>query len=150
MLHRLCDFVFICCHFKADCSGLDHCCCYRLFDFVFKWHCLYNADCLGLNHCCWTCCTWTEKVLSTKLRCSFWQRRQSGLKTGGCGSGFENRGSWVLKVQQTEAWGKGSSKLLYNINKLFLKSHHFGKCSHLILPYIIGYNNIWDPTTQPL
>jgi len=29
---------------------------------------------------------------------------------------------------------------------LFLKSHHFGKCSHLIFLYIIGYNNIlWIP-----
>jgi len=27
------------------------------------------------------------------------QRRQSGLKTGGRGLGFENWGSWVLKVQ---------------------------------------------------
>ena len=25
---------------------------------------------------------------------------------------------------------------------LFLKSHHFGKCSHLIFLYIIGYDNI--------
>jgi len=31
------------------------------------------------------------------------QWRQSGLKSGGRGSGFENWGSWVLKVQQMEA-----------------------------------------------
>jgi len=36
-------------------------------------------------------------------------------------------------------------EFLFNFTKiiLFLKSHHFGKCSHLIFLYIIGYNNSW-------
>ena len=57
------------------------------------------------------------------------QRRQSGLKTGE---------SWVVNVQQMEARSMGLRvsipEFLFNIHKsLFLKSHHFGKCSYLIL-----------------
>ena len=40
------------------------------------------------------------------------------------------------------------AKLLFKYTQiiLFLKSHLFGKCSHLIFLYILGYNNIsWRP-----
>ena len=35
-------------------------------------------------------------------------------------------------------------EFLFNYTQicLFLKNHHFGKCSHLIFLYIIGYNDI--------
>ena len=34
---------------------------------------------------------------------------------------------------------------------IFLKSHHFGKCSHLIVLYIIGYDDIsWRPHDLPI
>ena len=33
---------------------------------------------------------------------------------------------------------------------LFLKCHHFGKCSHLVLLYIIGYNDILWRVWRPL
>ena len=63
----------------------------------------------------------------------------------------------VLKVRQTEAHSTGlrvSSRNLFNYTQIFpsLKSHHFGKCSHLILLYIIGYNISWrshDPPSTP-
>jgi len=48
-----------------------------------------------------------------------WQWRQSGFKSGGRGSGFENWGSWVLKVQQMEVrntWLRVSSaKFLFKL-----------------------------------
>jgi len=53
------------------------------------------------------------------------QRRQSVLKTWGSWSGFENWGSWVLKVQQTEAHSTGfrlsSPEFLFNIHKSLYK-----------------------------
>jgi len=47
-------------------------------------------------------------------------------------------------------------QFLFNYTQiiLFPKSHRFGKCSHIIFLYIIGYNNIlWrphDPLSQNL
>ena len=78
-------------------------------------------------------------------------------KLGGRGSGFENRGLWVLEVQQPEARVIGfrvsSPEYLFNILKsLFMKTHHFGKCSLLIFLYTIEDNNIWlnpRPRTHP-
>src|SRR6218665_1304214 len=32
---------------------------------------------------------------------------------------------------------------------VFLNSHHFGKCAHLIFQYIIGYNISWRPHDSP-
>ena|SRR6218665_2746286 len=60
----------------------------------------------------------------------WWQRRQSGLKTGGGvrESRFENGGPWVITVPQTEAHSTGlrvsSPKFLFNYTQiiLFLKS----------------------------
>ena len=51
------------------------------------------------------------------------------------------------KVQQTKACSTGlrvSLVKFFNYTQivLFLKSHPFGNCSHLIFLYIIGYNNI--------
>src|SRR6218665_1736941 len=73
-----------------------------------------------------------------------------------CVSGFENWGSsWVMKLQQMETLNTGSKasspEILFNIYKsfFFLKSHHFGKCSHIILLYILGYNMSWNPATSP-
>src|SRR6218665_1925337 len=73
---------------------------------------------------------------------------------------FETWGSWVLKAQQKEVRStrfRVSSRELfiqYTQICLFLQSRHFGKCSHLIVLYIIGYNNIsWrchDPPSQNL
>ena len=80
------------------------------------------------------------------------QWRQSGLKSGGCGSGFGNLGSWVLKVHQMEARSiilrVSLEEFLFNYTQIiiFLKSHHFGKCSQIVFLYNIGYNNIsWRP-----
>src|SRR6218665_655895 len=56
--------------------------------------------------------------------CSFVHRRQSPLKTGDCiGPGLRTRGSWVLRVQQTEARSTGftisSPECFFNIPKSF-------------------------------
>jgi len=92
----------------------------------------------------------------------FWSnhRRQSGLKTGRSWSMFENWGSQTLKVQETEACRTGlrvsSPEFFFNYTQiiLFLKSYHFGKCSHLIFLYTRGYNNILlrprDPPSKNL
>ena len=76
------------------------------------------------------------------------------LSGGGRGSRFKIWGSWVLKVQQTEArstWLRVSSpEFVFNIHSSFnfYKVTKFRKCSHLISLYIIAYNNIsWNPTT---
>jgi len=61
---------------------------------------------------------------------------------------FEISGSWVLMVPQMEACSTGfrasSPEFLFNYTQiiLFMKSHRFGKCSHLIFLYIVGYTNI--------
>src|SRR6218665_2908541 len=76
------------------------------------------------------------------------ERRQSGLKIGG---------SRVLKLNKrkdvAQDLGYRPRKCLLNIHKsVYFCSHHFGKCSHLVFLYIIGYNNIsWrshDPTPK--
>jgi len=65
-------------------------------------------------------------------------------------------GSWVLNVQQMDARSTllkvSSPEFLFNYTQifLFLKMQHFGKYSHLICLYIIGYNRLifyGDPTT---
>src|SRR6218665_1953497 len=72
-----------------------------------------------------------------------WRDCVSGLKIGGS--------SWVMKLQQMETLSTGSKasspEILFNIYKsfFFLKSHHFGKCSRIILLYILGYNMSWNP-----
>ena len=53
------------------------------------------------------------------------------VSKGGRGSGFENWGSWVLKVQKTEARSIGlnvsSPEFLFNMHKPFyFLSYHFG------------------------
>jgi len=77
------------------------------------------------------------------------QFNKSGLKTEGVvGSGLKIVVSFVLKVQQTEAYSNGLRvsipTFLFNYIQvfLFLKSHHLGMCSHLKFRYIIGYDNI--------
>ena len=65
------------------------------------------------------------------------QIRQSGLKLGVADSGLKTGGSYVLKVQQTEAHSIGlrvsSAEFLFISLECVL---------HLIFLYIIGYNNI--------
>ena len=79
--------------------------------------------------------------------CDLWSNcyKQQGRHSGIMGPGFKLEVSWVLKIQQTEASSTGlrisSQELLFNYMQifLFLKNHHFGKCSHLQFLYIIGY-----------
>ena len=80
---------------------------------------------------------------------SWSQRRQSGLKTGARWSGFKN---WV--GHESEKFSRQSTGLrvtspdfLFNIQKSFyFWKVTFWKISHLILFYIIRYNNIpWRP-----
>jgi len=66
--------------------------------------------------------------------------------------------SWILKVQHTEKVNTGlmvgyhPRNLLLNYAPIFLlvRSDDFGKCSHLILLYVIEDNNIsWRPHNPP-
>ena len=75
------------------------------------------------------------------------------------GRGFENWGSWVLKIQQTkqvgqEWWYHPQNFYLTYANLSISENSPLWKCSHLIFLYIIGYNNIsrrphdpYDPST---
>jgi len=60
--------------------------------------------------------------------------RQSGLKTG-CLVGPTN------STDIAQDLGYHPHKSLFNYIQifLFLKSHHVGKCSHLIVPYSVHY-----------
>lgn len=67
-----------------------------------------------------------------------------GFKIGGVVSPIE--------VQKTEARSTRSRKCLFNYTQLFLflKSQNFGKYSHIIFLYIIGYDSIsWRPHNLP-
>jgi len=92
------------------------------------------------------------------------QRRQSVLKTGGRGSGFETEGRKVLNVQQTERSTQHriesiiSGMFIYCTQIfLFMKSHRFGKCSQFSSHIPVHYRNIviyhgdpYDPTHDPI
>src|SRR6218665_1950572 len=76
----------------------------------------------------------------------------NGLKSGGRGSGFQNGGLWVIKVQQMEGTQpifEGIIPFIFNSTQiiLFLKSHHSGKCSRIPV-HIIGYNIPWRPQSK--
>ena len=67
------------------------------------------------------------------------------------GLGLKTGVSWVLKIQQTEA-NRFQSIILGNLYLIIYKSYYFwkvttfGRCSHIITLYIIGYDNIsWKP-----
>jgi len=65
------------------------------------------------------------------------------------GPDLKTGGAWVLRTRQTVVHSTGlrvsSPECLFNYTQifLFLKVTTFGKCSHLIFLYIIGYDNIW-------
>ena len=68
----------------------------------------------------------------------------SCLFTRGVNLLWKLEASWILKIQHTAAHIKGlrvssSSEIVIQLytNNLFPKSRHFGRCSHLIIMYII-------------
>ena len=67
------------------------------------------------------------------------------------GSNWRSRGSKKFNRWRhiAHAWGYHPRTfylvVAYTQVILFMKSHHFEKCSHLIFLYIIGYNISWRP-----
>ena len=78
------------------------------------------------------------------------------FENGGCGSGFENWGRVVGPISSTDRGTYHRIEgmipgILCNFPQiLFLKSRHFGKCSHLIFLYIIEYIISWRLHSPPI
>jgi len=89
---------------------------------------------------CATNFSWYCISLSRTVICIYWpweQARQSGLKS----EGVLDPGLKAEVVGPKGSTNGGIPEFLFNYAQiLFLKSHHFGTCFHLIFLYTIGYN----------